>query len=74
MDKFENIDLLECPICGGTGMIEVEAGWCVYVQCIDCGSHTAEVAFDGEEQKLTAARRAADTWNFGKVVAESPGT
>jgi hypothetical protein len=40
----------------------------VYVECLDCGSHTAELRYNNEEERETAARQAASTWNMGKVV------
>jgi len=73
MDIIENIELEDCPICRGPGMIEIENGWCLYVTCYDCGSHTAEIAFDTEEEKIDAAKRAARTWNMGKVIAMGAG-
>lgn len=73
MDQFKDIELLDCPICQGTGLLEEEQGWCVYVTCLDCGAHTAEVPFRNEEEKLQAARQVASTWNIGKVIASTPG-
>ena len=73
MEIFENIDLLDCPICGGAGLIEEEDGWCIYVSCLDCGCRTAEVEYRSEGERTDAARRAADIWNMGKVVSGNPG-
>ena len=42
MESYQEIELQECPICGGAGLMEEENGWCFYVACLDCGSHTAE--------------------------------
>lgn len=74
MEEYFNIELEDCPVCRGPGMIEIEAGWCAYVVCADCGSHTAEVAFETEDEKREAIRRSADTWNMGKVVPAAPGS
>ena len=49
MNPFEEIELQDCPCCHGAGVIEEEGGWCLYVQCVDCGSHTAELSFRNEE-------------------------
>ena len=68
MDPFVEIDLQDCPQCGGAALIQEENGWCVYVECLDCGSHTAELRYNNEEERETAARQAASTWNMGKVV------
>ena len=73
MDRFEEIYLEDCPCCGGTGCIEEEGGWCVYVQCLDCGAHTAEVSFDQDGDRRGAAQRAAMNWNMRKVIAPGPG-
>ena len=67
------IELEDCPVCRGPGLIEEENGWCIYVTCLDCGSHTAEIPFNNDEEKLDAARRAARTWNMGKVIAMGVG-
>ena len=44
MDIHEEIDLQECPYCGGAGLLEEEHGW--YVICVDCGSQTRSNAGD----------------------------
>jgi len=73
MNPFDEIDLQDCPVCHGTGLIQEEGGWCLYVECLDCGSHTGELSYSNEEERMEAARRAAHTWNIGKVIAMSPG-
>ncbi len=73
MDPFEEIDLQDCPYCGSVGCFEEEGGWCVYVQCVDCGAHTAELSYKNEAERLDAARRVALNWNLGKVVYPGPG-
>jgi len=40
MDIHEEIDLQECPYCGGAGLLEEEHGWSWYVMCMDCGAQT----------------------------------
>ena len=70
---FDGIELLACSNCGGVGSIEDEGGWCVYIQCLDCGAHTAELPYKDEAQRQEAARRAAMTWNFRKVIRPNPG-
>ncbi len=73
MDLFEDIFLEDCPCCGGAGLIEEEGGWCVYVQCLDCGAHTSAIGFEDDGDKHGAAQRAADNWNMRKVIAPGPG-
>ena len=73
MDWFDEIDLLPCPNCGGVGSVEEEGGWCVYIQCLDCGAHTAEVSFKNEAQRREAAQKAAMNWNYRKVIRPNPG-
>ena len=43
MDPIYEIELQDCPYCRGTGTVEDEQGWCVYVTCVDCGAQTAQV-------------------------------
>ena len=73
MDFLEDIEILDCPICGGAALLEEENVWCLYVTCLDCGCSTAEIPFKNEEEKKDAARRAVNTWNMGKVISMGPG-
>lgn len=73
MELFKQIDLQDCPVCHGSGILEEENGWCYYIECMDCGCHTAEVAFEKNSQRLEAARKAAHLWNIGKVLSHDPG-
>ena len=73
MEHFDELELADCPCCGGIGSIEEKGGWCVYVQCLDCGAHTAELSYKDEEQRRQAAKMAAVNWNFGKVIRPNPG-
>lgn len=74
MDLFTDIELLDCPVCRGPGLLEEENGWCMYVMCLDCGSQTAEIPFKSRDERKAAARSAADLWNMGKVVSPNPGS
>ena len=73
MNYFDEIHLEDCPCCGSVGSVEEEGGWCVYVQCLDCGCHTAELAYHSEEERQEMARRVARHWNLGKVIYPGPG-
>lgn len=68
MDIYEEIELEDCPFCGGAGLLEEEGGWSWYVMCMDCGSQTASFDYKTPEQRHEAARKAANLWNMGKVV------
>ena len=72
MESYQEIELQECPICGGAGLMEEENGWCFYVACLDCGSHTAEIRYERPAERLDAAQRAAHLWNIGKVLTDTP--
>ncbi len=61
----------ECIACGGPGLLQSEGGWCVYVECLDCGSHTAFFEYKGEEDRIEAERKAVELWNRGKVIREA---
>lgn len=69
----DTLELQDCPLCGGAGLLEEEGGWCVYVQCLDCGCHTAELRFNTEEERREMTGRAVRTWNLGKVIYPGPG-
>lgn len=77
MDKeielFDNIELRDCPICGGVCLLDEENGWCISATCMDCGCHTAVLPFNNEEERMKAAEKAAFLWNQGKVISLSPG-
>lgn len=73
MDYFDEIDLGDCPCCGGVGTIEEEGGWCLYIQCGYCGAHTVELSYENEAERQEAARRAAENWNLRKVIYPGPG-
>ena len=70
---FEDLELFDCPLCHGAGLIEEENGWCLYVQCLDCGCHTAALSYQNEEERQAMARQAASLWNVGKVIHSNPG-
>lgn len=69
----EFIELEECPICRGAGMILHEGGWNVQVECVDCSAHTVYVEYSNEEEKLEAEKKVALLWNMGKVVSSERG-
>ena len=46
MDPIYEIELQDCPYCRGTGTVEDEQGWCVYVTCVDCGAQTAHASYE----------------------------
>lgn len=70
MEKI--IELEECPCCRGVGMLVHEGGWSVQVECTDCGSHTAFLEYDNDEQKAEAELGVARLWNLGKVIKSNP--
>ena len=73
MQPFEDLELLDCPICHGPGLIEEENGWCLYVQCLDCGCHTAALSYNSEEERQTAARQSVSSGNHGQAVHTGVG-
>lgn len=73
MHPFKDIEVLDCPVCGGPGLLQEENGWCVYVSCLDCGTHSAELPYNSEEERLTAAKQVATLWNMGKVIHTGVG-
>ena len=73
MEHIHDIALQDCPLCGDTGILEEEGGWLVYVQCLDCGCRTAELAYHAEEERQEMAKKVALSWNLGKVIYTGPG-
>lgn len=73
MDIYKLIDLNDCPVCGGVGCLEEEGGCRYYVQCLDCGSHSVDVDFKSEEERIIAAKKTAELWNAGKAISSHPG-
>ncbi len=73
MDRLDDLYLEDCPCCGGVGCIEEEGGWCVYVQCPDCGAHTSAISYGNGDSLREAAQKAAANWNMRKVIAPGPG-
>ena len=45
MDIRDELELQDCPFCGGAGLLEEEGGWCWYVMCMDCGALTAHFEY-----------------------------
>jgi len=73
MESNEQRILEECPICRGAGMILHEGGWCVQVECVDCGSHTVYVEYNNDSEKTEAENAVAQLWNLGKVIKANRG-
>ena len=73
MDPIYEIDFDDCPFCGGVGAMQEENGWCIYVECADCGAHTAFTAYQTVEERLAAAKTAAQLWHVGKVIGPGVG-
>ena len=73
MDSNELIELEECPVCRGAGMLMHEGGWNVQVECVDCSAHTVYLEYENEEEKKEAERGVARLWNMGKVVKSERG-
>ena len=60
MDPIELIELFDCPICGGPGVMFDEGGWALNVQCCDCGAHTAVATYKPEDRMEVAKAVAAE--------------
>ena len=73
MDPIFEIELEDCPVCRGAGVMQDEQGWCVSVACMDCGAETAHADYRTPEERLEAARRVALLRNMGKVIHTGVG-
>ena len=73
MDLHRELELEDCPYCGGAGLLEEENGWCWYVMCMECGAQTIQFEYRRAEDRRKAAEDAVRIWNMGKTVSPSPG-
>jgi len=73
MDFINELNVLDCPVCGGAGALCEEGGWAFSVQCMDCGTQTAPAEYTSPEGRRAAAEAAVNCWNLGKVVYTGPG-
>ena len=73
MEIYEKLELQDCPLCGGVGLLEEESGWCWYAMCMDCGAQTAPIDYNSPETREEAAAMAARLWNIGKVIRPDNG-
>lgn len=72
MDILETIELNDCPLCLGAGLLD-DDGNSVSASCLDCGCRTVFIPYKNDAEKLDAAQRIAFLWNTGKVIAEGVG-
>ena len=59
MDIRDELELQDCPFCGGPGLLEEENGWCWYVMCMDCGAQTAHAEYKTPARRHRRVRRTA---------------
>lgn len=70
MDIHKELELQDCPLCGGPGLLEEESNWCWYVICMDCGAQTAPFEYRTKRERFEAAKKVANLWNIGKVIRQ----
>ena len=68
MNIEEMLEINDCPLCDGGGLLEEECGCGYYVMCMDCGCQSATFGFKSDAERLDAAKRTAELWNTGKVI------
>ncbi|MBQ9839040.1 MAG: Lar family restriction alleviation protein [Oscillospiraceae bacterium] len=73
MENKPMIELEDCPICRGTGMLMHEGGWSVQVECADCSAHTVYVEYRSDAEIPEAESKVAALWNMGKVIHSERG-
>ena len=73
MEIYEQIELNDCPVCGGSALLEEESGHGYYVVCLDCGTHSVNIDFKDEADRLIAAKKTANLWNEGRVISSNVG-
>jgi len=64
----ELYDLQDCPFCGGAALMDHVGGWCVYIECVDCGARTGHMVYKDEKSKKEAELASVKLWNDGRVV------
>lgn len=69
----DQLDLSDCTICGGPALLEEESGHGYYIMCMDCGSHSVNVDFRNDDERITVAKKVAQLWNSGKIISSDPG-
>ena len=70
---MNELSLEECPICRGAGLIMLEGGWSVQVECVDCSAHTIYMEYSNDEERAAAEQAVVHLWNIGKVVSSERG-
>ena len=68
MNIEEMLEINDCPLCDGGGLLEEECGCGYYVMCLECGCHSVTIDFHSEEERLDAAKKTVMLWNTGKVI------
>lgn len=73
MDIEKELEICDCPLCDGGGILEEECGCGYYVMCWQCGCRSVTIDFHSEEERLEAAKKTVMLWNTGKVISSEPG-
>lgn len=73
MEPISGIELEECPVCRGDGLLMHEGGWNVQVECSQCGTHTVYIEYNNSEEKSAAEKAVVSLWNMGKVISSQRG-
>ena len=42
------VEIYECPLCGGAGILEEDCGSSYYVTCLECGCHSVNIDFKSD--------------------------
>ena len=46
------VEIYECPLCGGAGILEEDCGSSYYVTCLECGCHSVNIDFKSDDDDL----------------------
>ena len=46
------VEIYECPLCGGAGILEEDCGSSYYVTCLECGCHSVKIDFKSDDDRL----------------------
>ena len=79
MDIRDELELQDCPFCGGPGLLEEENGWCWYVMCMDCGAQSgtsarscAATSASKKDRRRAGAFHAPAPCAFGAEMVQYP--
>lgn len=63
------VEIYECPLCGGAGILEEDCGSSYYVTCLECGCHSVNMI---SSQTMTDLMQQSALLIYGTVARLFP--